>query len=264
MKTVLMIKFRANALAIFFLGEVLACRGIETNQFPSNEVEYSNANPKMIWGEVTNFFRGDRFGGVPLPTALRSAINVKNGVIVLSGDPLKVVNSVELYIENIAGPLYESPTAYVQGVPTFEASPTNVVIACMPPLDERLALTLTDTNGLPVTKTSEGRALNRPSSLKGKTRWSDLPRAGTGRRGMFSIFPRQLFQMAFSDKIGAGVRLSGQELERAWDFDPTRYFEIEKPGLYKLTIVQRINIEDTNSYLKTISLPQLTVNVRVE
>jgi len=242
----------------------LACRGIETNQFPSNEVEYSNANPKMVWGEVTNFFRGDHFGGEPLPTALRSAIDVKNGVIVLSGHPLKVVNPVHFYIENLAGPLYSSPTAYVQGVPSFSVSPTNVVLACMPPFDERLALTLTDSNGIPVTKTSEERALNRPSSLKGKTRWTDLPRAGTGRRGVFSIFPRELFQMAFSDKIGAGVKLSDQEAERAWDFDPTRYFEIEKPGQYKLTVVQRINIEDTNTYLKTIALPQVTVDVRVD
>jgi hypothetical protein len=252
-------------LAVLFLQERPVCRGTEsTNQFPSNEVVFERANPKMIWGEATNFLRGDRTGGKPLATSLRSAINVSNGVFVLSGHLLKVVDPAHLYIENCMGPLYRSPTRSDQGVPAFSVAASNVVWAYMPTLNERLALTLTDANGELVPKTPQGQALGQTPSLKPNTRWTDLPRAGTTRRGAFAIFPRQLFEMAFSDKIGAGIQIQPEETAKMFDFDPTNYFTILKPGLYKLEVIQRLYIEDTNRYLKAIDLPPVTADVRVD
>lgn len=62
--------------------------------------------------------------------------------------------------------------------------------------------------------------------------------------------------MTFSDNSEANPRMS--------DLDPTRYFRIKQPGLYRLTVTQRIYIVDTNTYLKAITLPPVTVAVRVE
>jgi hypothetical protein len=245
MKTDSIIKFAAIVLAIFFLGKSPACNGTEsTNEFPSDEAEYNNANPKVIWGEATNFLRGDHMGGNPVPTSLRSTIDVSNGVIMLSGHPLKVMHPAHLYIEN--------------------SSATNIALACMPPVNERFVLTMTDANGVPVPKTPEGQALGQFSSLKPNTRWIDLPRVGTGIKGTFGIFPKQLFQMAFSDKIGAGISIPSQEVAKMFELDPTKYFIIQKPGLYKLAVIPRLYMEDTNTYLKIITLPPVTMDVLVE
>jgi hypothetical protein len=48
------------------------------------------------------------------------------------------------------------------------------------------------------------------------------------------------------------------------DLDPTKYFKITKQGLYKLTVTQRLYVMDTNTYLKAITLPPVSVKVRVE
>ncbi len=134
----------------------------------------------------------------------------------------------------------------------------------MPPVNERFVLSLTDSDGEPVPKTPEGQALNRPPSLKPNTRWTDLPRAGTTQPGTFGLFPKELFKMAFSDKIGAGVSIPNEEVKKMFELDPTNYFLLQKPGRYKLTVIQRLYLEDTNTYLKIISLPPVAVVVRVE
>ena len=229
-----------------------------TNQFPSNESEFNNTNPTIIWGGTTNFLRGSHFGGKPLSTSLRSVINASNGVIILSGRPLRVVQPACLYVENIRGQLcYTSTTNLYMPM-------TNVVFAYMPPINERLVLSMTDTNGAPVPKTPEGLLLGQPLSLKPKTRWDDLPRVGTGQIGAFSIFPKQLFQVPFSDKNRTGVSLTDQEVKRDFELDPTRYFIVVKSGLYKLAVVQCFYVEDTNAYLSPITLPALNVNVRID
>lgn len=234
-----------------------------TNQFPSGEVQFNRANPKMIWGETTNFLRGDYMRGVTIFTSLRSAVNVHSGTIVLSGDSLRLAYPANLYMENCQGPLYLS-AATVQGVPSFSTPATNLVTVYLPPVQQRLILTMFDSNGAAVTKTPEGRALGQPLGLKPGTQWTDLPRAGTGRKGMFSLFPREPYQIAFSDEIGAGIALPYSEVKIDWEFNPARYFKLEQVGVYKLSVTLRVYVEGTNAFLKAITLPPVTVPVRVE
>lgn len=89
---------------MLILGGLLACRGSElTNRITDDQQRYTISNPKMIWGEVTNFIRGDLSGG-SLLTSLRSGIDVSNGIITLSGKPLRLLHPTRLYIENHSGP----------------------------------------------------------------------------------------------------------------------------------------------------------------
>jgi hypothetical protein len=251
MKNKLLIKLVFSLPTIFLMLGESVCNCAElTNQMPSDEECYNQANPKMVWGSITNFVRGDPTGK-PLQTELRSGINVSNGIIVISGKPLEVVRPVYLCIENCLGPSFFIPT-YSQGVPTTRVDSTNVVWAFLPAFNERLVLTLTDTNGAVVPKTSAGMSLGKPPSVKPYTRWF---RWGNDGYKLFTLFPKGVIEIPFP-YIGDNVR----ELE----CDPTKYFDIKMPGFYKLTVIQRLYVVDTNTYLTTITLPPVTVDVRVE
>ncbi|MGA3284636.1 MAG: hypothetical protein ABSD57_09295 [Verrucomicrobiota bacterium] len=206
------------ALTIFVSGGNYASKAAEsTNQFPTDEMAYNEANPKMIWGAATNFVTGD-ISGKAIYTALRAGINISNGMVVLSGNPPELLSKMEIGFENIS---------------------TNFIQAARPKLNEWLTLSMTNTNGVPLPKTAEGMALGQQSSLKTNTFWPHWRRYGTSA---------PLFDHSVD----------------MFTFDPTKYFKIEESGLYKLTVVQRLYVINTNTYLKTITLPPVTVDVRVE
>ncbi len=99
---------------------------------------------------------------------------------------------------------------------------------------------MTDANGKAVPKTAEGRDLGQ-KGLPAKVYWSHWERYGYH-----------------------GVDLLPHEDCKLYPLDPTKYFMIEQPGFYKLTLAQRLYVVDTNTYLKTISLPPVTIDVKVE
>ena len=67
-----------------------------------------------------------------------------------------------------------------------------------------------------------------------------------------------------SDPAGPGVPLTPENVAKMRGLDPTAYFVLEEPGLYRLTIAQRLYVADTNSCVKAITLPPVAVNVSVQ
>jgi hypothetical protein len=254
MKTKLVNRLEFGFLMFLLMVGRLSCNGDEpTNQMPSDEVRYNEANPKMIWGDTTNFLRG-QFNGGPLQTlqtVMRSGIDVNGGIIILSGHPLEAAHPAQFCIEDCLGPLFYTPT-YDHGVPGIPVDPTNVIYCLLPPLNERFDITMTNSDGAPVLKTPEGRRLGKPVSLKSYTEWSPH----SAYKQLNFLGPKEVLPMAFSDISQATPGMN--------DLDLTKYFKIRKKGYYKLTITQRLYVMDTNTYLKAVTLPPVTVPVRVE
>jgi hypothetical protein len=213
--------FLANSViiltVIFANIENCTSKGAEsTNQFPSDEVAYNKANPKMIWGAATNFITGD-IRGKAIYTALRAGINVSNGIAVLSGNTRKLLYKMEIGFENVS---------------------TNFIQATRPNLNEWLSLSMTNTNGESLQKTAEGMTLGRPPSLGTNTFWQNWKRYGTSA---------PLFDHSVD----------------MFPFDPTKYFKVGEAGVCKLTVVECLYVMDTNTYLKAILLPPVTVTVDI-
>lgn len=194
-------------------------------------------NPKIIWGETTNIMVGNVYvsGNIGhlnlIPASMRAGIGIpdSNGVIVIS------------LHNKITYPAYR---AY-ELVPTNSATSNKPIDVFLPKRGEQFTLTLTDTTGAAVPKTADGLTIGKPDSLKAKTLYFlILQKGGYGY---------------FSSPMWPGI--DDPHLER---LDPTKYFAIEKPGLYKLTMVQRLYVVDTNAFLEAITLPPVTVNVQVE
>jgi len=232
-------------LLAFMLAGMSTCAGSElTNAFSSDQTRYTITNPKMIWGEVTNFLRGDLSGNC-LPTSLRSGIDVSGGVIVLSGKPLRPQHPARLFLQNYSGPAFWTfPTKYDQGVAISSIPTTNWVFAYMPPASHSLAMSMTDSNDTPVSKTPLGSSTGQQPALRPKTVWYRFEKNNHGR---FGLLPKEV-----------------QEITELSPLDPARYFALEVPGLYKLTLALRIFVMDTNSYVRTVTLPQVDVDVLVE
>jgi hypothetical protein len=137
-----------------------------------------------------------------------------------------------VYLRNSLMPSNESPASW---------SASNTVITYLPPMDQRVNMTMTDAAGVDVPKTSEGLKLGKKPILKRSAlsfRW---------------------------DKYGCqSIVLWPKADSELYPIDPAKYFAIERPGLYKLTLVQYMYIVDNNAYLKAIELPPVTIDVRVE
>jgi len=185
-------------------------------------------NPKMIWGETTNFLTGENhFTGIvrdgqplkPVLTAIRGGIWVSNGLIILSGRPLKVLHMSYKGFENVS---------------------TNTIDAFLPTFNERFAVTMFDTNGILVPKSRAGLSLGQSPSLKFNTAWHHWKR--------YSYMSAHLWPKSIL----------------MYELDPTKYFVIKKPGLYKLTVIQNLYVVNTNGYLERITLPPVTTDVMVE
>lgn len=170
--------------------------------------------------------------GKLFPAALRVGIRSSNGVIVLSGKPAKLVHPASVYLKSVLAPPFWTAT---------NSDPNDRVLTFLPPINERFAISMTDATGLPVPKTAEGRSLGQTPSLARSVRsfrW---------------------------DKYGCQcVVLLPQEDYELYPIDPTKYFMIENTGLYKLTLIQRLYLVDSNSCLKAINLPVVSIDVNVE
>jgi hypothetical protein len=119
--------------------------------------------------------------------------------------------------------------------------PTNRIWTFIPPANECIALSMSDASGGLLPKTAEGLNLGQPPSLDRSAR---------------------NFQW---DKYGCecAVLLPDHDFE-LYSLDPTKYFDIKNPGRYKLTLVQRIYVIDTNANLKPVELPPVSVDVEVQ
>ena len=146
--------------SVIFMSAILAATGrllssaAESNSVPRDEVVFSRANPAMIWGDKTNFVTGDPFSSngtnlVPLAVTLRAGVNVKNGVIVLSGEPLRVLDPADINI-------FTDSTQVWLGVPPF---------------NESVSVFMSDSNNLPVPQTPKGLAVGQPLMLEPGTTW---------------------------------------------------------------------------------------------
>lgn len=192
-------------------------------------------SPAMIWGKTTNIMVADTFvSGIIgtlnlIPVSVRAGIGVpnSNGAIILSLHD-KVI--------------YPAFTGYE----LVSAGVSNKFIGFfLPKRGEQFVLTMTDSNGVAVPKTKEGSDIGKPDSLKPKTSY------------------HLIFLKRGYDYFSSPMRLGIDDLHLN-QLDPTKYFHLEKSGTYKLTFVQRLYVVDTNSYLKAVTLPPVTVDVRVE
>lgn len=138
---------------------------------------------------------------------------------------------------------------------------TNWVFAFMPPVSERFEIAMTDKNGRPVPKTPAGLALGQPPTLKPNTKWFRFARNNHTR---FGLLPKQVDEVELSDPAGPGVSLTPENVAKTRGLDPTAYFVLEEPGLYRLTVAQRLYVADTNLCLKVVTLPPVSVDVRVQ
>lgn len=228
-------------IAIFATVGNLTCIAMGSNEVTNAAMELMRANPKIVWGETTNFVTGNIYTNFivkplkPLPTSLRAGIDARDGVIILSGQPLKVSNPAGFHV-------------FTDSIQAW---------AGIPPFNESVILSMTDSNGMPVPKTVKGLALGQALTLKPETRWMTWDM--NNRNPWFKIYSTADFELM---KIG-----TGQEKYASPGYfvvNPTQYFSIKTPGLYKLTVTLRLYVVDTNTYLKSITLPPVTVPVRLE
>lgn len=234
------------ALAIFAAIGNLTGSATDSNGVPNAETVFNRANPKMIWGETTNFVTGDPFSSSgntlkSLPTSLRVGLDVRDGAIILSGQPLRV----------------SSPPEYL-----YVFTRSIRVWAGVPPFNQAVILSMTDSNSVPVPKTAKGLALGQSPTLKPETMWIHW---GMNNRNpwleVFNTAPCSIMtfgRYTWHTNNERNVRWLGRAIE------PTEYFSIKNPGLYKLIVTLRLYVVDTNTYLKPITLPPVTVPVRVE
>ena len=218
-------------------------------------------NPPVIWGGETNFLRGAMATGQPLETSIRVGIQVVGGEIVLSGQPLKLNHPAYIGLENLHTNAYPKPDDLIN---TGVVPANDVIWMDLPPAKERLQLSMTDSSGVDVPKTPEGLSLGQPFSLKPKAGWSQFQPQGTGRRGMMALMPVPGLSSCGVDDWPNATFPSQEDLERGKELDPSRYFILTNMGLYKLTATLSIYVEDTNTCLKAVTLPPVTVDVRVE
>jgi hypothetical protein len=218
-------------------------------------------NPPVIWGGETNFLRGAMATGQPLVTSIRAGIQVVGGEIVLSGQPLKLDHPAYIGLENLDTNAYPKPDDLIN---SSGASANDVIWMDLPPAKERLQLNMTDSSGATVPKTPEGLSLAQPFSLKPKAGWTQFQPEGTVRRGMVALMPVPGLNSCGVDDWPKSTLPNREELKRGNELDPSRYFILTNTGLYKLTATLSIYVEDTNTCLKPVTLPPVTVDVRVE
>jgi hypothetical protein len=206
---------------------------------PSDKGFFTVPDSQMVWGESTNFLRADP-AGTTKATELRVGIRCTNNAMVLSLKPFKVVQSASVYLNSRLGrPVWDYPVTTNDGVPTqLVTNPVDFLF--LPPENDRFVIGVTDSSGQPVPKTAQGRELGQ-SPLGGRIFWRNWGKYGCKGCGLMPWADDELYAL-----------------------DPTKYFAIEKSGVYKLTLVQRLYMVDTNAYLKAITLPPVTLDVKVE
>lgn len=243
-----------SATAVFGLfrasGEDLSTRA-------SDETLYRRANPQMAWGAVTNFARTEPWA-TNLPTSMRLALDVRSeGIIILSGQPLKPEKPARLLILNATGPLSRLVNNDTVNVDT------NAVSVYLPPVQQRIELSMTDSEGAPVARTREGARLGAPLALREGTPFHESTRE-MKRKRLFKagVFSRAFTDVPFADEYAPSM--TARETSETMQFDPTKYFVIKEPGLYKLTATVRFYVHGTNDLLQPIVLPPVEVDVRVE
>jgi len=253
---------RTLLLVAALTGQLLCADGQTFSTRPSDETQYRKANPQMVWGEITNFVRIEPWA-TNLPTGMRCALDVRtDGVIVLSGQPLKPVKPAYLLIENATGPLSRLVARDSHGARVAIVE-TNVVNIYLPPVHQRIALSLKDPEGTPVAQTREGTQLGAPLALGEDTPFYNSTREMRRKRLWRTGVPSRAFaHVTLSDKFDPSMTAS--EIGEMVQLDPTKYFIIKKPGLYKLTATFRFYVHGTNEFLMPITLPSIDVDVRVE
>lgn len=219
-----------------------SCRAVDSNGFSNAAMEFNRANPKMLWGETTNFVGGTPFSSSvtnskPLPKTLRVGLNARDGMIILSGHPLKIVHPADLYV-------------FTDSIDIWLG---------IPPFNERAIVSMADSNGVPVPKTDKGFLLGQPLTLKPKTTAFDW--GGNNRNPWIKVFSIAPYGIMTIDTRQKG---KSSPNDFGFVFDPTRYFSIKKPGVYQLTLAIRLYVVDTNRYLTPITLPPVNLPVRVE
>lgn len=229
-------------------------------EFTNDETTYINANPKMVWGGVTNLLTADLAGNTER-LELRSGINVKDGIIILSGQDSNAINPVRMCLENYSAPPSRGfSTRSDQGVLTTDVPSTNWAFVYLPPPRERFLMAMTDTNNVPVPKTSAGAALDSPSELNPSTTWQRIENSDHSR---ISLLPKGIDEVPFSNLIGEGIPMTRENVTQMWELNPFKYFELAESGVYRLTVAQRLYVLGTNSCLRPFTLPPVTVDVRV-
>ncbi len=95
------IKSPASVAAVLALAASVATVPAPTNRFPSYVVLYSQSNPKIIWGQTTNFIRGDVYEP-PLPTSPQGTTReMREGPTPIV--PLHISHSSRVSVDAVAG-----------------------------------------------------------------------------------------------------------------------------------------------------------------
>jgi len=245
---------------ILILSEVIACHGSPlTNSFPNDEAAYNMSRPRMIWGQATNFETGNSAGQL-FHTTLRSGLDSANGEMLFSIGGNLCLNSTRLCLENCFAPSSPIQGTNLGGVMTFTVPLTNWTDVYLPPVGERLVLSMTDTNNVPVQKTSRGVSMDAPSNLKSMTSVFSYER---GDHQRLAILPGGIVDIPFFDRPRSTDFVSHHDDIETLDLNPGKYFILNQPGLFKLTVTQRLYIVDTNLYLEAVTLPPVSINVQV-
>ena len=180
---------------------------------------------RMLWGEITNVIVGnDRISGTFSNLPPVNAL-FRSGIEASNG-----LISVSL-TKNVA-----VSKSYM----AIENVTTNLIIVFLPEYNQRFSVVLTDTNGASVERTSEGHSVGQTPNVNPIIGESQARRNGYH---LLPLWPNDIFEQ---------------------EINPLRYFVLKEPGDYKLTLTQRLYVEDTNTFLKVITLPPISVDVRVE
>lgn len=197
----------------------------------AKKAQFNVPESQMTWGLTTNFTRGDISAEAAFPAAIKAGIRSPNHAIVLSGNLLRPAPPVSVYLESVSG----------SGGVATNFDPTNRIWTFVPPTNERMAVSMFTANGDPVPKSTQGLSLGKPPTLD-----------------------RSAVNFKW-DKYGCqcAVLLPDRDCE-IYSLDPAAFFDVTAIGRYKLVLVPRIYIIDTNANLKPVELPAVTINVVIE
>jgi hypothetical protein len=219
---------------------ILTSRASEviTNDPEGNESDRV-PDSQMVWGATTNLEVRAPFDLVPV--SFKAGIRSSNGIIVFSRNPPKLLTPVSVYLENVHGrPIWTTPATTNNGVVSHDIEKGEYVgFIFLPPESERLAIVMTNVDGVAMPKTQAGLNLTLPK-LGGK-KWGHWDKDGRQDLALLSHADNELYF-----------------------FDPTKYFVIEKAGMYKLRLVQHLYVIGANRLLEPLSLPPVTVDIKVE
>jgi hypothetical protein len=148
----------------------------------------------------------------------------------------------------------------VLNLPTLELTnlTPNSIRFFWPPPWQRDEIAILDASGLPVPRTERGKLLGKPLPKQIGIRAIDAQRQ---QYYLEQLGPHS--ELDYQVVVGQYSQGTNKPPVHETTLDLTRFFALTNPGCYTLTRQARVCFSDTNNVLRLVTLPAVTVPLRV-